>query len=161
MLNVIMIVVTGLITATMMVTPPTHPKEATDLYKYKDEYRRIGMMFDNLPANFNSRLRNTKIYYGNLSGNMAGICYLLSNEIHIDKEIWDFISEENKEELMFHELTYCVMKEMGHRETGIMIDSGLHPSKFYRRFYSNLINDLFKCTKNCISIEYRKGKYNP
>ena len=143
-------------------TPSISIRQSDELNLYKKEYIKIGILFeDKLPKNFYKRPNATKLYLSKIKEeNILAMCFPLLNEIHINEYEWKLLPTENKEELIFHEMTHCAAEDQNHRPLGIMVDSGLMNPSLYRRMYKYLINELFYCeTRDCVNITYKEGKY--
>lgn len=72
--------------------------------KYKKEVKPFVKEFENL---YNVKVK-TDISFKNLP-ETAGVCvnYLIGSEIFIDSEVWDNLSFEERDWLVFHELGHC------------------------------------------------------
>jgi len=85
---------------------------------------------------------NTPIVFGDV-GEYAGVCYKYSSgysEIRINENNWEFLTEKQKEQLIFHELGHCVFD----REHNDNFDNGC-PESIMRSymFSQSEINDCY------------------
>lgn len=100
-----------------------------------------------------------KIKFGDPGEKNIAACYYLLNEVVVDKNQFIKLTDENREELIFHELGHCALDLM-HSENGIMKAIGFHNPKFYTINYTKLINDLFgRKPSKYIKVEYNPNKY--
>jgi hypothetical protein len=64
------------------------------------------------------------IIFKEMDDKHAGVCYKYSDgykEININKKYWDLFSQEQKEQLIYHELGHCVFNK-GHDDTLLSYD---------------------------------------
>lgn len=143
----------------MNCSPTTTAFQENRIRPFIDEYIRIGKLFK--IDNIEQLTRSTKVTVKptNLRNNY-GVCYPYLNEIILDNKDFYTLPVENQEELMFHELTHCVLGIMGHTESGIMRAAGLYNPVVYKHNYNILINELFGCDAgDCVKIEWDNNKY--
>lgn len=96
---------------------------------------------------------NTPIVFGDV-GEYAGVCYIYSNgytEIQINEKNWSFLTKEQKEQLIFHELGHCVfgLDHNDNHDNGcpesIMRSYMFSPSEIdscYKPFFDDYIDEL-------------------
>ncbi len=90
------------------------------------------------------KLKDTKFYFLKTLDKEYGICYTKFNEIGLNPKDWKYLSPEEKEDLVFHEIGHCVLgKEHTKNNVGIMKATGLHDSKYYRQNRDLLIAHFF------------------
>ncbi len=89
------------------------------------------------------------IEYGDpspMSDNSAtvGVCWHLPLQVPrivVDREFWDMINDDAKEQLIFHEMGHCVLGQ-DHRENSVMEPSVLDPG-YYRAHRTELLDEFF------------------
>ncbi len=67
--------------------------------------------------NINLNEIDFEIGFGTLGGTIAGQCTFRNNKITIDEESWNFMSEEQRVWLIFHEMGHCVLDRQHKNET--------------------------------------------
>jgi len=92
---------------------------------------------------FNKKVK-VPITFSKLDDRYAGVCYTYSNgyrEIEISKTSWDSMNDEQREQVIFHELGHYVLNK-GHDDT--MLNSGC-PKSIMRSvaFSLNEIDDCY------------------
>lgn len=90
--------------------PYTKHKTDATFSAYIESFEREFSVNVSVPVIFNS-----------LEANKAGVCYVWSDgyrEIEINSKSWSSFSEEQKEQLIFHELGHCVFN-LDHDDTKI------------------------------------------
>lgn len=106
--------------------------------------------------------KDIDVVFGALDGDVVGVCYAWTDgkrKIVIDKEYWDLEREEQKEELIFHELGHCAMG-LDHDEGVSLVGtiycptSIMYPYTFdycYERYRDYYISELKNKTEPKIS----------
>lgn len=105
-----------------------------------------------------AEVRHSTIKFGETEPGNVAECYVYFNEIKINKETFTKLSNENREELVFHELGHCVLNKL-HTETGIMKVAGYYNPRYYRLNYSSIMSEFLNEAGNTIEIEYNDSTY--
>jgi len=139
-------------------SPSSQGLKDNELKPYVSTFIELSGKLNRLDAAY--KAMTVKIRFGNPGkGNLAA-CFYMMNEVTVDKTAFTNLLNENKEELILHELGHCALDLM-HSEDGIMRATGLYNPKSYRDNYTKLVNDLFGIRpKNYIKIEYDPSKYS-
>lgn len=86
---------------------------------------------------FNVRV-NVPVISNKIDSNKAGVCYVWSDgyrEIQINSQHWSSFSEEQKEQLVFHELGHCVF-DLNHDDSRLQYRTSC-PNSIMRSFMFN------------------------
>ena len=142
----------------MNCAPTSYRRHDNELAKFANEFIKIGQKFN--IKNLEHKVRQIEIRLGELEASQFAVCYPYFNEVVVNIDGWEELPIENKEEIVFHELTHCALGKLEHLDYGIMKESGLHSPSYYRNKYKSLINNLFDCeTSNCVEITWDQYKY--
>ena len=127
------------------------------LQPYVNEFVRIAIILNR--TSIAENVRGVTVKFGDPGEGNYAACYIVTNEIVINKKAFFKLSEENKEELVFHELGHCVIGHY-HLLTGIMKTSGFHTKEYYVYNYSTLIHNLFLSNAHKeIKLTFDPNKY--
>lgn len=89
-----------------------------------------------------------RIYFADLKEPKVGTCYMGTRVIHIDRNIWDSISEISRKALIYHELGHCVCKIFLHTEDakygcdGSLMSKTMESPRCYIENWDKYIKDL-------------------
>lgn len=113
-------------------TPAPAPKSSNaELLTYVEKFERLYGINVTVPVNFKD------IEHGR-----AGVCYLWSSgyaEIEIDPDFWQTFTEEQREQLVFHELGHCVFKRQHDNTT-----TDNCPTSVMRSYMFNTL-EIYQC----------------
>lgn len=105
------------------------------------------------------KVRSVSIRFGNPGKGNFAICYYSFGEIIVNRDSFLSLPEENREELVWHELGHCAIGHF-HSLRGIMRASGLYDPSYYRNNYSTLVHGLFQSNAyNEIKLTFDPNKY--
>ncbi len=114
---------------------------------------RFSVVVDTFGYKVQGKILQSRVIFGKTEPKNIAECYAVFNEIIINKESFDKLPIENKEELIFHELGHCVLNKL-HIESGIMKPSGFYNPVYYRNNYSSIMNEFLTRGENSIDIQY-------
>jgi hypothetical protein len=97
------------------------------------------------------------IKFNKLKNNNVGICYFSQIKVEIDSEFWSLATEDEKEQLIFHELGHCVLG-LSHntnlitydKDNTVFIPESIMYPKIFAKFgyYKEYRNYYFEQLKN-------------
>ena len=97
---------------------------------------------DSFTNEFNVAVR-VPVVLKKLEANKAGVCFVWSDgyrEIQINSLHWEFFTEEQKEQLIYHELGHCVFN-LGHDDS-LMPNNRSCPNSIMRSFMFSQVEAL-------------------
>lgn len=138
----------------MNCAPSSQGLKDNELQPYINRAIEIAQKYDR--PDVVARIQTLKIRFGDPGRFNFGACYYLLNEIVISRKSFIPLPNENREELIVHEIGHCAMGYEQHTEYGIMRASGLYRPEYYRSAYNFLMNDLYEDER---FIQYDSSKY--
>lgn len=103
-MNKLFLIIVSLMASTSCGQKPSHYNVVVEM-----ELEQYARSFE---LDMGVNVTHISIRFGSLSGSTVGLCTSWSNgdrEIIIDFEFWDYLSEDAREQLMYHELGHCAM----------------------------------------------------
>lgn len=103
---------------------------------------------------FNSELKvhsTVPVIFGEMDSKYAGLCYKWTNgyrEVVIWKGHWDLLGEEQKEQLIFHELGHCKL-DKGHNNRNVIIGGDTCPESVMKDTAFSVYE-----VDNCYKMDY-------
>ena len=118
--------------------PRRHRQSHPHFKYYIERFEEIyGQSTSHIPINFADDVKER------IGGKAVGVCWYWDSghrEIEIDPEYWDRIIDEQREQLIFHELGHCALDRRGHVDTAT---NGC-PDSIMRSFAFN-ISEIDNC----------------
>lgn len=118
-------------------------------------YTPMDPTFQKYVDKFNAELKTNSvvpIVFGPMDPKFAGLCYKWTNgyaEVHIKRSFWEVATEEQREELIFHELGHCHLNR-GHNDDRIIIGGYSCPESIMNSqvFHVGEIDNCYKVDYN-------------
>ena len=119
-------------------------KQLSDMFNMgKSPYKKRSSdpAFDSYVKAFSNEFKvrvSVPVIFNNIENNIAGVCRIWYDgyrQIEINSKYWFSFSEEQKEQLIYHELGHCVFK-LGHDDSMLTTDKKC-PNSIMRSFMFN------------------------
>lgn len=134
-----------------------------ETFKEKMLLAGITKSLNHLQANFSENLFPGEVGRCTLTSNNKGTI----SSVLISKSIWDRMTVENREEVVYHELAHCVLERKVHistTENGVPV-SIMYPTHIgnilYVDHYGNYMAELFSnSSPEILALEFDDSKYD-